>query len=108
MFWKNWFSDLGYDRPLPSTPKPTVIVLERERLDYPEIRAALEGNAGALWYKAIVSKIEQLRESNLLEASRAASAGNAMAMAGGLNTYEALSGLLYELADMVAVKKDET
>ena len=86
--------------------KPTVIVLERGRLEEAEIAAALHGNEGALWYQAIVSKIEQLRESNLLEASRAASAGNEMAMAGGLNTYEALSGLLFELDAMVRTKKD--
>jgi len=86
--------------------KPLVIVLEGGRLNEADIAKALAGNAGALWYKAIVSKIEELREDQLLEASRSASAGNELAMAGGLNAYEALSGLLGELHGYVNTKKD--
>ena len=78
-------------------PKPRVIVLERGRLSEDEIAQAFQGNHGALWYQALVSKIEGMREQNLLEASRAASAGNELAMAGGLNVYEAFSALLDEL-----------
>jgi len=86
--------------------KPLVIVLEGGRLNEADIAKTLAGNAGALWYKAIVSKIEELREDQLLEASRSASAGNELAMAGGLNAYEALSGLLGELNGYVNAKKD--
>ena len=86
--------------------KPRVIVLERGRLTEEEIANALSGNAGALWYQAIVSKIDSSREENLLESSRAASAGNTLAMAGGLNAYEALTGLLYALDEYVNKTKD--
>lgn|GEM_PF-5146855 len=85
--------------------KPRVIVLERERLDEKEIEEALIGNSGAPWYKAVVSKIEQTREDNILQASRAASAGNTLAMAGGLNAYEALTGLLNELDEYARKEK---
>ena len=74
-----------------------VIVLERGRLSEEEIAKALAGNAGAGWYKAIVSKIEGMREDNLLEGSRSATAGNRMAVAGAMNVYEALTALLAEL-----------
>jgi hypothetical protein len=84
--------------------KPRVIVLERARLTEDEISKALEGNSGSQWYKAIVSKIETLRESNILAASLAASANNTLGMAGALNAYEALSGLLDEL-DQYATKE---
>jgi len=112
MSWKNWFSDPGATcAPPPQMPslipqKPVVIVLEKGRLNEAEIAEALQGNLGALWYQAIVSKIEQVREDNLLEASRAASAGNAMAMAGGLNAYEAFTALLNDLDGYVR-KTDE-
>ena len=86
-------------------PKVRIIVLERARLSEEEIAKALEGNSGALWYKAVVSKIETLRESNLLEASRAASGNNTLGMAGALNAYEALSGLLDELAEYAGKEK---
>jgi len=78
-------------------PKRLVIVLGQPRLTQEEIEKALKGCAGAPWYNAIVSKIEAMREDNLLQASRSASEGNTHAMAGGLNVYEALSGLLEEL-----------
>lgn len=86
--------------------KPRVIVLDHPQLSEDEIAKALHGNGGSLVYRAIVSKVVSLRESNVLEASRAASSGNQLAMAGGLNTYEALSGLLYELDAMVSKAKD--
>ena len=85
----------------PDAPKPVVIVLERGRLSEDEIAKALQGNHGALWYQAIVSKIDSVREQNILEASRAASAGNELAMAGAVNVYETLSGLLQELDQYV-------
>lgn len=81
--------------------KPRVIVLEHPRLNDDEIAKALQGNKGALWYIAIVSKIESLREDNLLSASQSASQNNTLAMAGGLNAYEALTGLLDELERLV-------
>jgi len=81
----------------PSADKPRVIVLDAPRLTEDQIAKALQGSKGALWYQAIVSKIESLREENLIGASRSASAGNQLAMAGAVNTYEALTGLLNEL-----------
>lgn len=106
MAFRDWFRDIVVN-PIPPLPsKPRVIVLERGRLTDEEIQKALAGNAGALWYQALVSKIESLREDNLMEASRSASAGNELAMAGGLNTYEALTGLLAELDQCVNATKD--
>lgn len=92
--------------PQPESDKPRVIVLERGRMTEDEIKKAFAGNAGALWYQALVSKIESLREDNLMEASRSASADNHLGMGGGLNVYEALSGLLAELDQYVNEKKD--
>ena len=104
MSWKDWFSDPGAACAPPPLPpdsirldKPRVIVLERGRLSEDEIRKAFAGNAGALWYQALVSKLESVRDDNLMEASRSASADNHLGMAGGLNVYEALSGILMEL-----------
>ena len=85
--------------------EPRVIVLDRERLDDKAIEEALAGNSGAIWYKAIVSKIDRTREDNILQASIAASSGNTLAMAGGLNAYEALTGLLNELDGFAAKEK---
>lgn len=90
----------------PEPQKPVVIVLESGRLNEADIQKALSGNGGAQWYKAIVSLIESLREEQLLEASRSASAGNELAMAGGLNAYEALSGLLFTLDKFSQPEKD--
>ena len=86
--------------------RPRVIVLERGRLSEEEIAKAFSGNAGALWYKALVSKIESMREDNLMEGSRSASAGNEMAVAGAMNVYEAFTALLEELDKYVNEAKD--
>ena len=86
--------------------RPRVILLEHPLLTEDEIAKALSGNSSSLLYRAIVSKIQSTREENLLEASRAASAGNTLAMAGGLNAYEALTGLLYALDEYVNKTKD--
>ena len=87
-------------------PKRRVIVLDKGLMDEKQIAETLAGSSGALWYRAVVSKIEGVREENLMEASRAASTGNTLAMAGGLNAYEALTGLLSELDDYVNRMKD--
>ena len=86
--------------------KPYVIVLGRDRLTEDEIEKALIGNSGAEWYKAIVSKIDQMRDDNMMEASRNASANNPLAMAGAVNAYETLTALLQTL-DMYATKTKE-
>ena len=84
------------DTPEPLS-RPRVIVLERGRLTDDEISKALQGSAGALWYQAIVSKIEEFRETAIENGTAGVRAGNRDVMAAGLSVHTALTELLGEL-----------
>jgi len=99
----------GVDLNPKSEPKiiHRLVVIKEPFLSEAEIDKALAGNAGTQWYKALVQMIDDDRRDNLLQASRAASAGNTYAMAGALNVYEAFTGLLLELDKKVSATSSE-
>lgn len=80
--------------------KPIVFVKLAYRLTDDQISQAFKGQFNTQWYKALQQKLDDLREENALNASRAASSNNALAMAGGLNVYEALTALIAEMAKL--------
>lgn len=78
--------------------KPVIVLNHGMRLSDDQIKEAFAGQSKTFWYRALVQELNDLREQNALNASQAASTGNTLAMAGGLNVYEAFTALIAELA----------
>lgn len=93
--------------PVEPPVRPVVIVLERGRLTEPEIKKAFTGNAGALWYQALVSKIEEYRETAIENGTAGVRAGNRDVMAAGLSVHTAFTEFLGELDAYVRLQEDK-
>jgi hypothetical protein len=81
--------------------KKIVVVRSERRLTEDQIREAFAGNAGAMWYRALVQRIGDEMENAQMAGSSAAEQNNPLRMATEFGGYAALNGLLGELDRLV-------